>query len=293
MTALIQLTLDGSLVLEDHKVSLRVLSRTMICIQGASDRAFLDVQYGKVWKHQRLHPSFYDNADFIVGDPREGSYVIEFLSNQGQAIVKRILAAITDPYSKAIAVGDQQILTIGLQIEARKGAVENKIIIPQDYDQFVEAPSVLMTRTYGDRSINKEISQMLSPVRKDPGAVLKLVLKPDNEERAETFEFNQATSVAFGKIVSRRQLGSPVIYHGNFRQLDRGHKQKTNFKGKFTNSKSDKDIVIFIQSEEDFLRLVPHLDGGNLKIIACPIIEYDSFDPVAGDIQFLGIVHDG
>lgn len=293
MTALIQLTLDGSLVHEGHKVSLRVLSRTMLCIQAAADRAFLDVHYGNVWKHQRLHRSFYDEADFIVSDPREGSYIVEFLSNQGQAIVKRVRAAITDPYSKAIAAGGQQILTIGHQIEARKGAVENKILVPQDYDGFVAAPDDLITRTYGDKSINKEIAQMLSPVRKDPDAFLKLVLKPDNEERAETFEFNQATSLAFAKIIGNRQLGSPVIYHGHLRQLDRGHNQKSNFKGKFINSRNDKDIVIFIQSEEDFLSLVPHLDGGELKIIACPIIEYDSFDPVAGDIQFLEIFRDG
>jgi len=292
MSALIQLTLDGSLVLDGHRVSMRVLGNSMVALQGAADRAYLDVRYGTVWKHQRLHFSLREKADFIVGTPYEGSYVIEFLSSAGTAIVERIRAAVRDPYGKAVAGGNDQIFSITHQIEARKGALANKIFAPQEYKKFLETPDDLITRTYGDKSINKEINEMLTYVRNDADALVKLVLKPSENDAAETFEFNRETALAFQKIIKHRQLGNPVLYRGELRELDHGHKRKSNFKGKFINSENDKDVVIHIQSEEDFQRLVPHLGGVAFSIVACPIIEYSSYDQVAGDIQFLDILED-
>lgn len=293
MSAIIQLTLDGSLVHDGHRVSLRVLGNSMSALQAAADRAFLDVHYGNVWKHQRMHYALRSQADFLVGDPREGSYLIEFLSEAGRAIVDRLRVAMTDPYGKATAGGDEQIYSIAHQIAARKGAIANRILEPQEYSQFLDAPNELVTRTYGDKSINKEINQMLTPVRKDSEAFLKLVLKPSEVEVAETFEFDQEKALAFKRVIAHRQLGNPVIYHGQLRQLDRGHNQRSNFKGKFINIENDKDVVIHIQNEEDFLSLVPYMDGAVFKIVACPIIEFSSFDHVAGDIQFLEIYQDG
>ncbi|CAN0639948.1 hypothetical protein [Burkholderia cepacia] len=293
MSSIIQLTLDGSLVRDQHQVSLRVLGRSMVSIQAAVDRAYLDVKYGHVWKHARLPIAFYEDADFIVGDPEEGSYVLKFLSDQGEAIVKRLREAISDPYRKAVEGGEQEIFTINRQIEARKNQVENKIIVPQSFQQFIAEPDQLVTRAYGDKSINKNIDQMLSPVRKGDGAILKLALKPSHRERTETFVFTKAEALAFKTVIGQRQLGNPVVYRGKLRALDRGHNQKTNFRGKFINAENDRDMFIFIQSEEDYSALVPYMDRDEFTIVACPIVEYESFDPMAGDIQFVKILGDG
>ncbi|CAJ91165.1 conserved hypothetical protein [Cupriavidus necator H16] len=278
---------------DNNHVSLRVLGRSMISIQAAADRAYLDIKYGNIWKHARLPIAFYDDADFIVGDPEKGSYIIKFLSEQGEAIVKRLRQAIADPYRSAIEGGEQEIFSIKRQIEARKNQVDNVILVPQTFDEFLQAPDELATRAYGDKSINKNIDHMLSPVRKDPDAILKISLKPNYRERTETFTFTQKEAIAFKKVVSQRQLGNPVIYHGRLRALDRGHNQKANFKGKFINAANDRDLALFIQSEQDYSDLVPYMDRENLTIVACPIVEYDSFDPVAGDIQFVKILTDG
>lgn len=290
MTALIQLTLDGSLVHEGHRVSMRVLGNSMTALQAAADRAYLDIRFGNVWKHQRLRSLERPEADFLVGDPREGSYIIGFLSEQGQAIVQRLRKAIKEPYTEALQGGDDQIYSINNQITARKDALANKIIKPQEYQKFLERPDALATRTYGDKSINKEFNQMLTPIRRDEDASLKLALKPSEEEGTETFEFNYITAHAFKRVIAHRQLGNPVIYTGKLRQLDRGHNQKSNFKGKFINKDNDKDIIVHIQSEEDFLKLVPFMNGEEFQLIACPVIEYSSFDQVAGDIQFINLL---
>jgi len=293
MSSTIQLTLDGSLVRNKHQVSLRVLGRSMVSIQSAIDRAYLDVCHGHVWKHARLPLAFYDDADFVVGDPEEGSYVIEFLSKRGEAIVKRLKEALSDPYRQAVEGGEQEISAITRQLEGRRGQVQNEILIPQKFSDFLEAPDQLATRAYGDKSINKKIDQMLSLVRKDDNAVLKLTLKPSPNEGAETFVFKKTEALAFKKVIGQRQLGNPVIYRGKLRALDRGHNKKANFRGKFINVENDNDINIFIQSEVDYSSLAPYMDRDEVTIIACPIIEYESFDPVGGDIQFLAIYENG
>lgn len=290
MTAIIQLTLDGSLVQDRHHVSLRVLARSMAHLQSASDRAYLDVLHGNVWKHQKLLRRHYADADFLVGTAREGSFVIEFISTRGRDIVKRLHQAIVSPYTDAAAGGDKEVFQIGMQVARRKGQLENQLIQPQTYENFVEHPDTLVTRKYGDKSINKEIDQLLVPVRADPDAVLKLALKPDDHERTETYTFTQPIAQAFHKEINVRELGDPVIYRGHLRSLDHGHNKNWNLKGKFINEVNSKDIVLHIQTEDDFNQLVPYLNQTPLTIIACPIIEYASFDPTAGDIQFLQII---
>ncbi|WP_254067447.1 hypothetical protein [Burkholderia sp. L27(2015)] len=261
----------------------------MTSIQATVDRAYLDIRFGQVFKHARLRVADYTNADFIVGEAYEGSFVIDFLSDHGGPIVRRMIQAIKDPYEQAVAGADQEIYAIAHQIEGVKGQLLNTIVQPQDYEDFLNAPDPQATRAYGDRSITKNIDHMLTPVRKIEDANLKLALKADEIEGTQTFEFDSVIASNFSRIVGHRRLGAPVTIRGSLRALDRGH-QKSNFKGKFTNFINNKDMIIHIQSEADLIELVPYLNEEEMTIVACPIIEYDAFDPNAGDIQFLSII---
>lgn len=290
MGAMIQLTLDGSLVEDSHKVSLRVLANSMMHLQTASDRAYLDVRYGNVWKHQRLRAADRPKADFLVGAAREGSYIIEFFSAHGKEIVKRLHQALWDPYTKAAAGGDNEIFKISIQVERRRAQLNNRLIEAQRFENFVNNPDQRVQRKYGDKSINKEIDQLLAPVRADPDAIIKLALKPDGRERTETYTFDQEIATAFKRQIGGRELGDPVLYTGQLRSLDHGHKKSYNLKGKFINAANDKDVVLHIQTKDDFDQLIPYLNQEPFTMIACPIIEYSSFDPTAGDIQFIQIL---
>lgn len=289
MPASIQLTIDGGLLEGPHHVSVRTLGRSMTSIQAAVDRAYLDVRFGRVYKHARLPIANYADADFVVGEMYEGSFVIDFLSNTGGDIIRRIVQAIREPYAEAVGGADQEVHSLARQVEGAKAQVLNKIVEPQTYEAFLNAPDPQATRAYGDRSITKNIDHMLAPVRKVEGAELKLVLKANDQEGAQTFEFDPQIADEFSRIVSRRKLGSPVEFRGRLRMLDRGRK-KSNFKGKFTNTVNGRDLTLHIQSEADYLELVPFMAQEEVTIIASPIIEYDAFDPAAGDIQFLSIV---
>jgi len=291
MSAIIQLTFDGSMVRNQHQVALRDLAQVMVGIQSAADRACLDVLHGNVWKHQKLRRAQYEMVEFIVGQPLEGSYIIDFASAAAGRIVDRMKRALQDPYAQAREEGDQQIYTIGHQIAGKKDAARDpeKLI---KYNDLEDARNPLVTRTYGDRSINKEFGQMLNPLAREPDGFLRLVLKPFEDENSYTYEFDNITAKKFKRIISSRQLGSPVIYEGQVRELDRGSKQMKNFRGKFINASNNKTIILHIENEADFAALVPFLGKEeSVKIIASPIVEFASFDPTGGDIQFLQIHH--
>jgi hypothetical protein len=289
MSAIIQLTFDGALVRNQHQVTMRDLAKTMVALQSAADRACLDVLHGNVWKHQKLRREQYETVEFIVGTPQEGSYVIDFISDLAGNIVDRMRRAIQNPYDEALQDAAAEVYTIGHQIAGQKDLAEDadKLI---SFDQLKDAKNPLITRGYGDKSINKEIAQMLNSVAREPEGYLKLVLKADDHERAYTFEFDNETAKKFKRIVGSRQLGHPVIYEGSVRQLDKGTTRMKNFTGKFINVANNKTVVLKIEDREDFDILVPFLTSDEpIKIVASPIIEFSSFDPTGGDIQFLKI----
>jgi len=287
MSAILQLTFDGALVRNQHQVTMRDLGKTMVAIQAAADRACLDVLHGNVWKHQKLRRGQYETVEFIVGTPHKGSYVIDFISDLAGNIVDRMRKAIENPYAQAIADGEAEIYTIGHQIAGKKDLAN----IPDKLIKFVDledAKNPLITRSYGDKSINKEFAQMLNAVAREPDGYLKLVLKADDNSRAYTFEFDNEIAKKFKRIIGARQLGHPVIYEGSVRQLDKGTERMKNFTGKFTNIANKKTVVLKIEDREDFDTLVPFLTSDDpIKIVASPIIEFSSFDPTGGDIQFL------
>ncbi len=291
MSSIIQLHFDGTLCTEEHKVTLRTLSSALDGIQGAIDRAYLDVRFGNVYKHARLPYDAYDETDFIVGDPREGSLILDFTSlGTMRDVLKRVISAINDPYASARENGVEQLANIQNQIESRQAQIVAGIYEPKQLSELLQENDPAVMRRYGDKSISKEIDQMLAMVRRDPGARLDVSIKPSQIDSVVHYEFNQDVSKKFSAVLKQRQLGQPVICTGSLRELDHGENRRANFKGKFINSDNGKTVVIHIDSEDRFSAIKPHLGGGEFRIIACPIIEYKSFDPVAGDIQFIAIL---
>lgn len=290
MTSKIVIRFDGSLCIDEHKVSLRTLSRALQGVQGAVDRAYIDQRFGNVHKHARLPYDAYDDTEFVVGDPVEGSFVIDFTSALGREVVRRIIDALQDPYRKAREEAVADVVNVAEQIANRKFQIEHEIVEVRDINELNLQNDPLAMRTYGDKSISKEIDQVLTMVRRDPDARFDITLQPQVGDIPQTFEFDQRTAKRFSAVLKQRQLGSPVICTGTVRELDHGQNQRANFKGKFINAASGKTVVIHIDNEERFSMLRPHIGGGEIRILACPIVEYESFDPVAGDIQFIEVV---
>jgi hypothetical protein len=156
----IQLHFDGDFAL-NHQVSIRTLGKTLSSLH-------LDIEYGGVQKHSKVKGSEYRNTDFWVESPREGGYILKFNSplTKSKEIINRISRAILPAYDLALEQGELETSRIVKQVLIRKTQVREKLVIPEEFDISKEIMSEQQTlHSYGDRSINKEIDQMVSIIR--------------------------------------------------------------------------------------------------------------------------------
>lgn len=290
MTATIQIHFDGPIT-NEHAVTLRTLSRTLDHMQSAIDRAYLDVKYGHVWKHARLKGDDYSQTDFLLGRPRDGGYILDMASDVGGPIVKRIKQAVDGVFQAPVEEGMAEAARIKAQLQGRREQLDNQIIIPRTYAEFLKQPDALVIRPYGDKSINKEIDQILALIRNKEyaGSTLELGFSGDKIQ-TQNYVFNQEKASQFHEKVSQRFLGEPIICEGILRSLDRGN-QFAGRKGIFKNATTNRDVTLYIAKGDDFDELVKYLgeNAPEVKILACPIIEYGAFDPKGGDLVFVGL----
>lgn len=282
----IQIHFDGDIAI-NHQVSMRTLGRTLNHLQNAMDRAYIENKYGEVWKHTRMKGTDYKESEFLVQEPNEGGYILDFLAKNGvtKRIVDRIASAVTPALEQAMQQGEDVTRSLTEQIDIRKMQIAKGIIEPIEYEQLVNNPSPQIIRKYGDRSITKEIDQILAIIRsKNSGeSTFELVTHGSVSNK---FFFDSNISKKFHQIVSKRSLGDPVIYKAKVLSLD-----FKNTNGKISNMANDRTANIHFNNEASFMKAKTFLGmDDEMMFIGCPLIEYGSFDPQAGDIHFIDLV---
>jgi len=283
---IIKLHYEGNIV-TDHRVTARTLGKTLIHLQNALDRAYLETKYGNLWKHARMRGEDYLTADFTALYPEEGGFIQKLTSTSdvGKKLVDRISRAMKPAVEKLMQEGEEEATSISQQLETRKVQVAKGIVEPKGFEEIFDKPDKKMIRSYGDRSINREIDQVLSIIRSPHAGESTMELSVVGEKSAN-YNFNKYTSEKFHKIVSKREIGSPVLYVVQVRVLDR---ERLN--GKVKNLVNDKTSLLHFSSEEDFIKAHPYLaNKKEMVFIGAPLIEYGAFDPNAGDIYFLDLV---
>ena len=285
----LQIHFDGDIA-TNHQVSMRALGRTLFHLQNALDRAYIENKYGELWKHARMRVADYKETQFLVLPPQEGGYIIDFIAKNEitKKILDRVGAALAPAFEEAIHEGEQKAKKIVDQIGVRKAQVDQGLIYVPDYNKMLEAPSPLVVRKYGDRSINREIDQVLSLIRSkySGDSYLELVL---NGSQSTKYTFNRAVSSKFHNIVTARSLGDPVLYRATVISLD--HK---NSSGKIVNADNDKTAIIHFCDDVDFMSAKEYLGTEDvMSFYGSPLIEYGAFDPQAGDIYFIALGENG
>lgn len=285
----IQLHFDGDFAL-NHQVSIRTLGKTLSSLQSAVDRAYLDIEYGGVQKHSKVKGSEYRNTDFWVESPREGGYILKFNSplTKSKEIINRISRAILPAYDLALEQGELETSRIVKQVLIRKTQIREKLVIPEEFDISKEiVPEQQTLHSYGDRSINKEVDQMVSIVRSKHSGNSTLELQLVSNDTTN-FEFNLENSKRFHQVVANRVLGKQVIYQARVISLD-----NKNLNGKIFNFSSKKESKILFSDNSDFLKVYPYLKDKEtyMHFIGCPLFEYGAFDKYAGDIYFIDLIN--
>ena len=290
---------DGPIV-HNNLLSLRATAKTADHLQSAIDRAYLDVRYGTVFKHQKLKRLDYETTEFIVLPSQPGSYIQEVISKTGSALARsaidRINAALLRAYEKTNEPQGVSSISLPQQAIQRK-QVYDAGHEAQNYQDFLNTELSLLTASYSERSIIKEADQILGLIRQENYTGSTFEISTYGSQEGPTFEFDTERSKRFHKIVSERRIGKPLVIEIELRSLDAG-KNNQKPSGKAKNLHTGKECNMQIPDPVVFGSLTRHLRKVNrrvLRIVACPLYEYDAWDPEAGDIvviELLGVVND-
>ena len=291
--SIITFRIAGDLVDLDNHITARTLIKSVSSIQSAVDRAYLDIKYDGVWKHARLKSEDYLETEFIVLDPRDGSFVLDLKGVNAQAIVNvfsRIKSALKPAYDNALNAADDDLVDqLGEEaINRRIVQLDNKILRPVPFEAEKISSSQKIKRAYGDRSIVKEIDNGLSLIRHESAgeSTFELSLATDS---TEVFKFDKKTAVRFHRLISQKELGDLYIYRGHIRMLDRGA-DLTKIVGKFINAENKKTLTLHISNPDHYFKLAKYqADDVEFTFVGCPMIEYGSFDPNAGDVYTIEV----
>jgi len=267
----------------------------LVHLQSAIDRAVIDLRHDGVHKHARLKREDYLFADFELSRPRDGGFILDLVNAGPLKIVDRINAAIKSAYGVATRDALPVLArSLNQQAEHLQTLHEIDAIEPSSLRELhTQYGSTSANRRYADRSINKEINQVLTQLRVErySGSTLDLTLA--GTDAYPIYRFNSATAEKFNKVVSTRMLGDPVLISITIRAMDGGTRngKKT---GKAALVGSNRDFILHFRSAEDFNRVAPYMRAGDdrpaITIVASPVIEYGTFDTEAGDMFFIDLV---
>ncbi|MBN3965836.1 hypothetical protein IMW75_11155 [Pseudomonas gregormendelii] len=281
--SLLHLHFEGQIT-RDHTVSLRTLGRSLHHLQGAVNRAHLDVKYGEVWKNARLKGQDYAETELWSRPPRDGGFIIEFVENSPR--IKKTLSRIVSAITPAVEASRQGALanasSLAEQSAIRDMQVKQGIIDPQSYENFLPSAS---QHPYGDRAINKEVDQLISVVRNSNAGQSTIELIVDTD-KPHAFKFNRVASENFHAIVSRRHLGSPLVFSVRVTELDAINKT-----AKVINVVTERMIKLQYKSEVEFNVIKMYLGIAlPMNFVGSPIYEGGAYDTKGGDVFFIRLV---
>ncbi|MDV2452935.1 hypothetical protein [Xanthomonas hortorum] len=276
---------DGGMTV-DHKVSVRVMSRTYEHMQRAIDRAYLINKHGQVWKHARLKGKEYAETDFIAEYPREGGIIIDAVKRGAEAIVDRIAASVIPVFEASSQHGIVLAESIAEQYQDRLGYVSSMGRDAQTFESLLERPPSTWAPAYSNRSIVKEIDPLVGLVSREEGSCVDLRFV--GSRTYPDLRFTPSIARNFHLLASQRQLATPVIVNAKIRALDRGNK-RTMPSAKIENLATGREVLLHLQERSDFELLHPLHDGREIKIYVSPLTEAMGFDLYGGDLVFLDI----
>lgn len=231
-----------------------------------------------------MSPDDYVKTEYIVQTPKEGGYILDFFSPLKES--KRITRRVSSAIDQALQQAKTQAINLKDQVQLRKNQVLKGIAKPIMFENLFDNPSPEIVRKYGDRSIVKEIDQVLTTIRSDyaGNSTFELSLTADGTKK---YDFNKQKSISFHEAVSKRSVGIPVKYTG---QIDEPSMIKQ--RCKFINNANGKTSILHLNNAQDFLKIHPYaVPDKKMSFIGCPLIEFGALEPNSGDIFFIEIIN--
>lgn len=276
----VQIHFEGDIT-EEHQLPVRTLGKCLVHIQNAFDRAHLDLKYENgVYKYARMKTEDYKQSELWVAVPQEGGYIANLFSRSKKT--KETADRVSSAINQVLEESEDIYHPIKHQIDSKKVQVLKGIATPGSFSSFSSENDPEIVRKYGDRSVAKEIDEILTIIRSDYAGESNVEISITGTS-TKIFDFNKNKSIKFHKAITKKSIGKPVLYKGQLQSLDR-----KNLMGKFVNGENNRTSLLHIMNETDFLKIHPYLgDIGEIEFIGCPLIEFGALEPNSGDIYFI------
>ncbi|WP_295978876.1 hypothetical protein [uncultured Variovorax sp.] len=285
--ATISIHFDGPITI-NHKAPIRVLANTYTHVQRAIDRAFLIETYGDVYKHQRLTSKQYADTVFLAEYPREGGIILDAFREGAGNIVDRIAESIRPVIDRALARGLLDHSSLSAQFRDRETYVIQMRENTQNYEEVVENAPTDWKNAYSNRSIVKEIDQLVSQITPTALAGSTAEIELHGNRPHLPYRFDARTASRFHKIAAHKELGAATIVNCVIRSLDRGNKNtKPSAKIHNLNTGREQTLLCFHHGDAD--RLHPHHNSEPVRLYVCPLFEALGFDVMSGDLVFIAV----
>lgn len=278
-------------ITKNHQVSLRTLGKSLKHSQNAIDRAYIDEARGGLIKNATMRSKDFPDAEFLVQPPEPGGYIIRFIAqtNAGRRCLDKVSHVINKIYTNDMKAGSSGEGSIQNQAQLRLATLEAGAISAKFYDDAKNEDDPFVKRDYAERSIAKEIDQLLGIVRSKSSGDSQIELTL-TASRSYDFMFGAVKSELFHQQVARRAVGQPIIYEGKIIELN-----AKLLKGQFENKSSEKSCNLMFTNKQAFESAKNYLEANMdmpITFIGAPVVEYDSYDIAAGDVVFLKALSD-
>lgn len=278
---------DGPITV-NHRVSIRVLSKTYEHMQRAIDRAFLIEIDGDVHKHARLTAAQYAETEFFAEYPREGGIILDATRQGAGAIVDRIASAIRPVVDAALARGLLQHSTLGAQFKERENYVEKMGAYTPSFTDVLADPPPNWAAAYSNRSVIKEVDQLVAQIVPDRVAGSTVEIELTGNRAHLPFVFDARSATRFHKIAAYREYGAPMVVNALIRSLDRGNRYSKP-SAKIQNLETGREITLLCSRKEDADALHPYHNSQPVRLYVSPFIEALGFDMLGGDLMFIAV----
>jgi hypothetical protein len=255
--------------------------------ERAIDRAYLLEKHGEVWKHAHLKDIEYADAEFLAEWPRAGGIVLDATRAGREYLIDRINRAVRPIFNRSLQAGIEQHAGLSEQLRERRDYARGMAHRTQNFQNLLDDPNRDWADAYSDKSIVKEIAQLVGIVVPDRVAGSTIDIDLTGRRSYDTLRFDGQTGRRFIAVSSRRELGPAFILNCSIRVLDSGNKHAKP-KAKILNLASNREVVLHLENAEDFDALHPFHTAENVHLYVAPLMEAGGFDVHGGDLYFLG-----
>lgn len=277
---------------EGNRISLRTLAHTLPYFQRAVDKIVIYDRQGTVGKGATLHQANYQYADLYLEQIETGSVILPLVGNLLSDISAKFNSFMDEPYRETENILAGKLSGFDARVDMTRSLISSGVLVPISHNELISKKD-FVDRDYAQAAFLNDINNMLSPLRSSLCAGDTITITNSNPRNSASYYFDQTRSKAFSKIVRDQRLAHPVKYRGRLDGLVNRGGTGFPFVGKFMCKTTGKERKLLVASEADAFQLNKHnLGSSEILIVACPLAVYGSFDPLAGDLVFIGFHND-